>query len=62
MSDKRWSIFCKSYSGDKITGCEIAEGVNDYGDGPERIVCKVYTEEDAKEICRLHNESIKENA
>lgn len=60
--DKTWRVEMKSYSAGKFLRGTITEGMNQFCDGPEREIGVIYNEEDAEEICRLHNESIKENA
>jgi len=39
-------------------GCQIAEGINSYGDGPARIIGKITDQKDADKVVILHNEAI----
>lgn len=57
MKRKDWSIFCATL-GSNTGKFEIAEGVNDQGDGPERTIGVFYNRDDANEICKLHNDAI----
>jgi len=39
------------------TGCQIAEGINSYGDGPARIIGKITEQKDADRVVILQNEA-----
>lgn len=53
--DKTWRVTSITYRKGKFYECEIAEGVNDEGDGPARMVARFYDEIAAREVCQLHN-------
>ena len=58
MKDTTWFIEVKTYQRDKLISCEVCEGTNSYGDGPERTIGIFKKLEDAEHICALHNAAI----
>ena len=58
MKDTRWFIEVKTYQRDKLLSCTVCEGLNSYGDGPERTIGVFNALEDAEHICALHNAAI----
>ena len=62
MKNDKWSIEWFSLDkNNKRTQATVGEGLNEYCDGPERIIGTFERYEDAEIICKLHNAQIEDS-
>jgi len=62
IDEKGWHITSRKYADmkcERLLSVEVSEGVNRYGDGPNRFVATFATEADAIHACDLHNSTLK---
>jgi len=62
VDEKGWYITSRKYADikcERLISVEVSEGVNRYGDGPNRLIAVFQTEDDALEACDSHNATLK---